>query len=478
MRSKINTRVVSLLRSDSYRMAFDLLNGDYGKIIPIVDSAGRYEGIVTEGDLRRGILRGDDVKGALEQCVNRNAIVIQEIDSGELAVTAETLKTIKARMTDKKALMGMWELPVLNDKGVLRGVVKLENVLLEETSPVSKGLAGVEGLVRPTVLVVGGTGYIGSVLTDELLALGFEVKVLDIDLYDQGCNTKFIQHERFTYIKADICDLHAQVDAVKDVEGVVFLAEIVGDPSCAYVPERALKTNFLAVSSMALLCGHLIINRFIYTSSCSVYGASEDPDVLLNENSYQNPVSLYARMKSQTEQYLLSSLNPLFAPTILRLATVFGHSFRPRFDLVVNTFAKGAFFDSEITVHGGSQWRPNVHVKDVCSAIINTLNAPIETVSRKVFNVGGNINNHTIMELAESAVEVFRGCRLKINEDVTDKRNYRVDFSKIENELGFRPEYSVEAGLMELRDYFSRNPDIDPNSHLYSNIEFLKKLEL
>ncbi|MEK9943111.1 MAG: NAD(P)-dependent oxidoreductase, partial [Gammaproteobacteria bacterium] len=129
-------------------------------------------------------------------------------------------------------------------------------------------------------------------------------------------------------------------------------------------------------------------------------------------------------------------------------------------------------------VHGGSQWRPNVHVKDVCSVIIKTLNAPIESVSRQVFNVGGNANNHTIMELAESAVGVFRGCRLKINNHVADKRNYRVDFSKIENELGFRPEYSVEAGLLELKEYFSQNLDIDVNSHLFSNIEFLKRLQV
>ena len=180
-------------------------------------------------------------------------------------------------------------------------------------------------------------------------------------------------------------------------------------------------------------------------------------------------------MKVQTEEYLLSNQRSLFSPTILRLATVFGHSFRPRFDLVVNTFAKGAFFDKKITVHGGNQWRPNVHVRDVCESIIKVLEAPIDSVSRQVFNVGGNSNNHTILELARTTESVFDDCDLEINDQVVDKRNYRVDFSKIQRELNFRPKYSVEAGLKELRSWFEAEPDIDPENVRFSNIEFLRK---
>ena len=274
----------------------------------------------------------------------------------------------------------------------------------------------------------------------------------------------------FSFLKGDICDLHTQVESIKDIDCVVFLAEIVGDPSCQYLPQTALKTNYLAVNSMANLCAHTNINRFIYTSSCSVYGASLNPDDLLNEQSKLNPVSHYARMKRLSEQVLFNQLNPLFSPTVLRLATVFGHSYRPRFDLVVNTFAKNAYYEKNLTVYGGEQWRPNVHVKDVARAIIKVIESPLNKVKNEIFNVGSNNENYTINSLSELTKSVFQDCNVLLDDGSFDKRNYRIEFSKIRDILGFDSQYSVLNGLEELKEVFEFGLITEINDKKYNNI--------
>ena len=203
-------------------------------------------------------------------------------------------------------------------------------------------------------------------------------------LYEKKSLNQFLENKNFSLIKKDICDLSVQVEAIKDIDCVVFLAEIVGDPSCEAKPEDALKTNYLAVSSLANLCSYMNINRFIYTSSCSVYGANKNLNKVLDEKSMLNPISHYARIKTMSEKALFSQSNYFFSPTILRLATVCGPSPRNRFDLVVNTFARNAFFAEEINVHGGNQWRPNVHVDDVAKAIIRIIEAPLEKVEKQI----------------------------------------------------------------------------------------------
>jgi len=182
-------------------------------------------------------------------------------------------------------------------------------------------------------------------------------------------------------------------------------------------------------------------------------------------------------MKAQTEEILLNQSNPLFSPTILRLATVFGCSYRPRFDLVVNTFAKDAYFSNLITVHGGSQWRPHVHVRDIGNAVIKILGSPIQSIARKIYNVGSANNNHTVKEIADMAVDVFSDCRLVVKETASDQRDYRVDFSKIERELDFSARISVRAGFNELLGFFQSSPRLNIQDPRFSNIKFLETLK-
>ena len=167
---------------------------------------------------------------------------------------------------------------------------------------------------------------------------------------------------------------------------------------------------------MAQLCSHLNISKFIYTSSCSVYGLNKNNN-LLKEISNLNPLSHYARMKIMSEKALLKNKNEIFQPTILRLGTVFGPSLRNRFDLVVNTMAKNAHYENKISVHGGNQWRPNIHVDDVADGIIAVIQAKQSKVGNKIFNLSSDKSNHMISQLAVGAKKIFKNAKIQVKKN-------------------------------------------------------------
>ncbi len=451
--------------------AFQAINGRLGMVVTVTGEGGAFRGIVSEGDLRRAILAGDSLRTPLESVMNTDPVVL-EIDALEDEI--QRAKTISR-------IYGLYEggqrqqatIPVTGKDGNVIGLITPEMLPLREHESES----GRERKARgPQALVVGGAGFIGSVLVRMLLAEGWRVKVLDNMLYRQT-SLDSLRDERLAIIRGDVTNINDVVMSIEGVDAVVYLAEIVGDAACAYRPERALKTNYLSVVNMAHLCAYLNINRFIYTSSCSVYGGSTKPDEYLSEESEFNPVSHYGRMKIMSEQALLGIDNQLFAPTVLRLATVFGYSYRPRFDLVVNSFAKNAFFNKNIEVYGGKQWRPNIHVSDVARAIMMVLEAPIEKVSRQIFNVGSTSENYTIEGLADLTSQIFPGLKINKKSGSVDPRNYRVDFGKIEKALGYRTSTSVLDGLKELKSVFEKGEVKDPDDLRYSNIEALKQVD-
>ena len=251
------------------------------------------------------------------------------------------------------------------------------------------------------------------------------------------------------------------------------MAEIVGDPSVAAKPEDALKTNYLAVSSLANLCSYMNINRFIYTSSCSVYGKNEGEEQLLTENSPLNPVSHYARIKTMSEKALFSQSNYFFSPTILRLATVCGPSYRNRFDLVVNTFARNAYFSGEIKINGGDQWRPNVHVDDVAKAITKIIESPINKVENQIFNLSNETQNFTINELGKKTKSAFPDCKVIISNKNFDKRDYKVSSKKLKEILNFTATKTVDDVLFEFKKIFRSKKISQAFQKKYSNFETL-----
>jgi nucleoside-diphosphate-sugar epimerase len=321
-----------------------------------------------------------------------------------------------------------------------------------------------------TVVVVGGAGYIGSILVRRLLDSGYSVRVLDNLIYGDQAIRDILNHPRMELMVGDCRNIQSVVAAVNECDSVIHLAAIVGDPACDQERDAALQINFAATRMLIEIAKGNGVRRFIFASSCSVYGAT---DLIMDESSEVQPVSLYAQTKVDSEQALLSAASKSFHPVILRFATVFGNSCRPRFDLVVNLLTAKAFQERVITIFNGAQWRPFIHVRDVSEAILNVLQAPLAQVSGQVYNVGDSRLNATLTEIAEKIMRIFPDVRVERIEN-SDRRNYRVSFAKIQKELGFSCKWSIEQGILELKNAFETKAITDYQEAWYSNVKYLR----
>ncbi|HEX5590927.1 MAG TPA: SDR family oxidoreductase [Candidatus Limnocylindrales bacterium] len=322
---------------------------------------------------------------------------------------------------------------------------------------------------RSTVLVVGGAGYIGSILSAELLQAGYEVRVLDSLLYGGQSLTSLIGRPGFELHVGDSRDEDVIQGLLADVSRVVHLGEIVGDPACNLDPEVTISVNFTATARLAELASDMGVERFVYASSCSVYGATEE---IVDETGELNPVSLYAQLKIAAEGEILRLRSERFHPTVFRLATVYGRSPRQRFDLAVNGLAGRAVVDGRIVVQGGGQWRPFVHVADVASLLLETLEMPVERVSGEIFNLGSNDQNHTIGGIAEIVRDTVPETVVEIA-PIDDHRNYRVAFDKVLDVLGFRASHTVRDGVREIVHAIEAGQIADIRDPSLSNVRAL-----
>lgn len=326
-----------------------------------------------------------------------------------------------------------------------------------------------------TVLVIGGGGYIGSILTRQLLEKGCRVRMLDKFLYGTE-SLDGIQSDQLEIVHGDTKHIEVLTEAVKNVDSVVHLAELVGDPMCAMNPQKTLESNYFATSMVGSVCKFYGIKRLVYVSSCSVYGASAD-DSLLHEKSSLNPVSLYAQTKFDAEQALREMSTEKFQPIILRLSTVFGLSFRPRFDLVVNLLTAKAHTEGVITIFGGQQWRPNIHVRDAARAMALMLEAPLDKVAGEIFNVGGRELNYKMIEIGEIIQKEIPEAEIIVQEKDVDERNYRIDFTKISSMLGYEPEFSIADGVQEILTALKDNSIDNHKDIRFNNAAFMKTNE-
>jgi len=299
-----------------------------------------------------------------------------------------------------------------------------------------------------SVLVIGGAGYIGSMLVRRMLRNGYEVTVLDALLYGDEGIRGVLSHPRFHLIEGDFRDVRAVVAATEHQDAVVHLGGLVGDPACAVDEELTRQINTTATRMIAEVARGFGVSRLVFASSCSVYGAS---DLLLDERSTLSPVSLYAQTKIDGEQILNEMVDDKFAPTNLRFATLYGLSPRARFDLVINTLTARALTDGTIMIHGGSQWRPFVHVADVAKAIALVLAAPMDVVRGETFNVGSDDQNLQIGALGDLLSDLVPDLQVVVDADTADARNYRVSFARIRRVLGFEPDHTILDGILELK---------------------------
>jgi len=330
------------------------------------------------------------------------------------------------------------------------------------------------GNAHGPVLVVGGGGYIGSYVVEQLLAKGRSVRVLDRLMFGQKPLQDFLANPRFELIPGEATDVVKLVEAMQGASAVVHLAGLVGDPACALDETFTWHENVTATHQVKEAARAFGVRRFIFSSSCSVYGINT---VEVDETSAVNPVSLYARSKVDSERELLLCADEHFSVTILRFATVFGHSRRPRFDLVANLFTAQAMVDGKITLMGPSQWRPFVHVRDLARGIVAVLEADPERMRGQVFNVGDRQLNMTIGQLAALAQRVVSRERpVEIVEMASkDPRNYAGSFEKIRRELGFEAEMSMQSGIEEIVSEFKKGSYGHYKDAVYSNLETTKK---
>jgi len=322
------------------------------------------------------------------------------------------------------------------------------------------------------VLVIGGAGYIGSALVPKLLAHGHHVRLLDILLFGEAPIKDFADHPHLDIIRGDFRHVENVAEAMRDVDAVIHLGAIVGDPACSLDEDLTIDINLSATRMVAELARRSGVERFIFASTCSVYGAC---DGVLDERSRVKPISLYGDTKLASERVLHNLANERFQPTILRFATIYGLSGRTRFDLVVNLLAAKARLDGEISIFGGDQWRPFVHVDDAATAILLTLEAPLELIGNQVFNVGSNEQNYTIRQIGEMVQQRVVEAKVTVSDNSGDRRNYRVDFSKLRNTLGFTPQWTVSRGIEQVLEAIANGEVVDYRDARYSNVKFLSE---
>jgi nucleoside-diphosphate-sugar epimerase len=298
---------------------------------------------------------------------------------------------------------------------------------------------------KNTVLVIGGAGYIGSEVCRALLGRGENVRVLDVLAFGPSSVQDLMDNPDFELVVDDCCDRQVVRNVLRGVDRVIHLAAVVGDGACAQYPAVTTTINCVSAVAIAELAKEQGVERFVFASTCSVYGASEDT---VNETSPTNPLSLYAATKLTAEQGILAMRTDRFKPTILRLATVFGFSPRPRFDLVVNLLTARAYCEKKITVVNGHQWRPFIHVRDAARGFIAAIDADLSE-SGVVMNLGDDALNYTILQAGQIIRELLPDT--EVSESASkDFRNYNVSFARISDVLGFRCTLDLEFGIREI----------------------------
>lgn len=322
------------------------------------------------------------------------------------------------------------------------------------------------------ILVTGGMGYIGSQLVPELLADGNEVVVFDLGWFGDGFLPR--DNGKLKLVFGDIRDLKAVAEALNGVEVVIHLACISNDHSCQLDEALSTSINYDAFEPLVLAAKRAGVRRFIYCSSSSVYGVSDAPEV--TEDHPLVPLTLYNRYKGMCEPLLLKHRAENFEVVILRPATVCGYAPRMRFDLTVNIITAHAALKKEITVFGGKQLRPNLHIKDMCRAYLKVLLAPADIVNGRTYNVGQeNLTVARIAEIVADEAQVTLGFKPGIvTTPSTDNRSYHISSERIYEELDFAPIFGVRNAMIDLLVRFRGGQWPDAlTSPLYSNVKQL-----
>lgn len=321
------------------------------------------------------------------------------------------------------------------------------------------------------VLVTGGAGYIGSVLVRQLLKNGHEVRVIDSLKFGGDALYDVMLHPNFSFMKGDIRQAEDVQRALEGMEAVAHLAAIVGDPACKKFSDEAKETNWTGSVDLFEAAEKAGLKRFVFASTCSNYGKMPDPESFVTETSPLNPVSLYAELKVKFEQYLLEERKDSnICSTSLRFSTVYGFSPRIRFDLTVNEFTRNATIHGEQEIWGAQFWRPYCHVDDLARSVVLVLESPDDKVRANVFNVGNTDENYRKGQIMDEVCKVVPDVKVNYVESSEDPRDYRVNFDKIKQELGYSITKKVPDGVQEIYTLLKTGIVTDAYAQKFRNI--------
>ena len=323
-----------------------------------------------------------------------------------------------------------------------------------------------------SILITGGGGYVGSALVPALLLEGYSVSVMDLFIY--GDDVLPI-HPRLTKIKGDIRDADLFTDAVKRHDTVIHLACISNDPSFELNPDLGKSINLDSFRPMVEASRNNNVERFIYASSSSVYGVKNVQNV--HEDMSLEPLTDYSLFKAECEKILAEYQSDDFTTVTIRPATVCGYAKRQRLDVVVNILTNLAFHKRQITIFGGEQLRPNIHIGDMVSAYLLLVEAPKKLVAGEVFNAG--YENHSVSDLGNMVVEAVGPDVEMITSPTDDDRSYHVSSEKIKNMLGFVPAHSIRDAVLDLKKAFEEKLLVDSlTNEMYFNIKRMQSIKL
>jgi nucleoside-diphosphate-sugar epimerase len=322
------------------------------------------------------------------------------------------------------------------------------------------------------ILVIGGAGYVGSVLIRKLMSSGYKVRVLDKLIHNHGSSIAgLLEFPNFSFLNGDFCEKAILSAALKDITDIVLMAAIVGDPFCKKYPDLAIKTNQEGSIQLFDRLAGKGIDRFIFTSTCSNYG-SRKADDRATEESNLNPLSLYAETKVNVERHIMKNKNTVnFCPTILRIATAYGISDRMRFDLTIAEFTRELALDRELIVYDENTWRPYCHVADISEAILKVLESDPAKVCGEIFNVGSNEENFTKKMLADIICGILPEAKVNYKKGGYDPRDYLVSYDKISSILNFKNNHSVPVSIKKLITAIHSGMfhDVDERREFYKN---------
>jgi nucleoside-diphosphate-sugar epimerase len=320
-----------------------------------------------------------------------------------------------------------------------------------------------------SILITGGAGYVGSVLVRKLVSQGYDVKVIDSLVFGNDGISSLINEKKIEFFNLDIRETEKISSIIQNIDCVIHLAAIVGEPLCSKIPDAAKQINEFATKNLVNVCKNKKVKRFIFASTCSNYGTSEN---VVNESSPVMPLSLYSKCKVNSEKFILDQNNDIFETCVLRFGTAHGLSPRMRFDLLVQEFMRDAIVDKKISIFGADFWRPLVHVEDMADACISAIGAPSQVISGHIYNVGNDKENYTKIQLAEIIKEFITDVEIEIIKSKKDPRNYKVSFEKIKNSLNFEPKYTVRDSVIEILNDI-QSGKIDPRDSEFSNMSKL-----